>query len=141
MRKTNALQQLIESCLDNERLLRHESGLVDSTRRPTLKRLADERHTAVDELRSLRSRSTRRRGSVSGSWFALLRELRRNVRVALGGRNSGDAVAACRRSMSRAEALYDRAVVLPLPEKTVVLLLQQRNGIRLASVELKAIQF
>jgi hypothetical protein len=140
MRKSNALRKLIDSSRDNERLLRYESGFVDSSRRPTLRRLAAECGATVDQLQSVHRRR-RRRGGVSGSWRELLREFRRNLRVAVGGRNSGDAVAACRRSMSRAEALFDRALALPFPEGTVALLLDRRNRIRLAHAELVAIQF
>ena len=139
MRSSNAIRMLIDSGRDSERTLRHESKFVDSSRRPTLQRLAAECQASVEQLLSLRSR--RRRGGVSGSWLALIRELRRNLRVALGGRNSGDAVAACRRSMSRADALYGRALALPLPAGTASLLLERRKGIRRANDELVAIQF
>jgi hypothetical protein len=139
MRRFNAIQRLIDSSRSSERVLRHESGFVDGSRRSTLIRLADERRAAVEQLRSVRSRRRFRRAGVS--WFALARELWRNLHVALGGRNSGDAVAACRHSMNRAEALYDRALVLGLTETTVALLLQQRNRVRHANVELTAIQF
>jgi uncharacterized protein (TIGR02284 family) len=139
MRSSNVLQTLIESSRDNERMLRHESGFVDTSRRATLTRLADERETTVEQLQAVHRSG--RRGGVSGSWIELLRELRRSLRVALGGRNSGDAVAACRHSMNRAEALYDRAVRLPLSKEMLDLILQQRNRVRHANVELMAIQF
>jgi len=139
MRSANAVQMLIDSGRDNERLLRNESRFVDSSRRPTLRRLAAECGAAVDQLQLLRSR--RGRGGVSGSWLELVRELRRTLRVALGGRNSGDAVAACRRSMNRAEALYERALALPLPAGTVALLVERQKCIRDANAELVAIQF
>lgn len=139
MRSSNAIQTLIDSSRDSERMLRHESGFVDSSRRAILTRLADERGATVEQLQSVHS--GRRRGAMSGSWIELFRELRRSLGVAFGGRNSGDAVAACRRSMHRAEALYDRAVRLPLSKEMMDLLLQQRNRVFHANVELTAIQF
>jgi uncharacterized protein (TIGR02284 family) len=141
MRTSNALQRLIDSGRGNERLLRSESRFVDGSRCATLKRLAAECGATVDKLQSVRGRGRRRRRGASGSWLELLRELWRNLRVAVGGRNSGDSVAVCRRSMSRAEALYDRALTLALPEGTVALLLDRRNHVRLARAELVAIQF
>jgi hypothetical protein len=139
MRTSNALKMLIDSSRGNEHLLRYESDFVDSSRRPTLRRLAAECGTTVDRLLSLRSR--RRRRSAGESWLELLRKVWRSLRVAVGGRNSGDSVAACRRSMHRAEALYDQALMLPLPAGTVALLVDRRKCIRDANAELVAIQF
>ncbi len=139
MRVTNALRQLIRTGSDSERTLRSESRRVDASRARVLVRIADDCGTSVELLRA--AQVGPRRDRVSGSWLELLRELARGALVMAGGPNGGDAVASCRRSMRRVEALYDRAVALHWPEETLALLIEQRRSVQQASADLTAIRF
>jgi hypothetical protein len=139
MGTAKALRKLMDAGHDGARLLRSESKFVDDGRRSVLVRLADQRLASVEQLRGVGGRP----GAVgeSSSWLELLREGGRSLQVAAGGANSGDAVAACRRAMSRLEAAYDRFMSLPWPQATRDLLLEQRQGVAYASDQLVSIQF
>src|SRR5258708_18855715 len=97
MRNSQGLQRLIVGCLDDERTLQYESGLVDPNRNVVLSRLANERARFADRLRTLGEPGAR----ATGSWLGGLRELFRGAWVIAAGRNSGDSIAECRRSRDR----------------------------------------
>jgi hypothetical protein len=137
MRNSKGLQRLIVGCLDDERALDYESGLVDHDRQVVLSRLADERAKFADRLRTLGEPGAR----ATGSWRRRLRELLRGVRVLAGGRNNGDSIAECRRSRDRTEALYDQAVKLQWLPPILPTLFEQRDRIRRSRGELLALQF
>lgn len=103
----STLQKLIRACADDERMLQHESKLVDARRSDTLQRLARERARFLAELAHLDARAPRRS---TGSWVELLREASRDLFVFAMGRNTGDSVASCRRSRARTEKHYDEAL-------------------------------
>ena len=65
----------------------------------------------------------------------------KTVRGALGLSNSGDAVAACRRSCRRTEERFDRALARSWPEPMRATLLEQRALLDDASAALVAIQY
>jgi hypothetical protein len=139
MRTSNALRKLIDSDCDSERMLRHESAFVTDLRWLVLQRLANERHASAQRLRgAYRGRPL---AAGDGSWIELWRELARSVRVAVGGPDGGDAVAACRRAIGRVEALYDRALELSWPRDIRALLLDQLENIRRARRELVQLQY
>jgi hypothetical protein len=139
-RSGRRLERLIGACIDDERTLRHESRFVGPGRRAELLRLAFERQQFADELRIL---SEGRRGGsrAGGSFWERLREFARSLRVVAGGPNSGDAIAACRRSGDRTEAHYARAIAWTWSEHVVPTLLAQRSRMREQHDELLAMQF
>ena len=114
MKTSNVLMKLVRACVDDERTLLHESRFVDARRASTLTRLAREREQFVADLERFGARGPRR---TNGSWAELVREAGRNVWVAAAGRNSGDAIASCRHSLARTEALYDQAMHESLPDE------------------------
>ena len=137
MRNSKGLQRLIIGCLDDERALHYESGIVHHNHRLVLSRLADERVQFADRLRALGEPGAHE----TRSWRGALRELLRAVRVLVGGRNNGDSVAACRRSCARTEALYDQAVKLQWSQPILPTLLEQREHLRRSCGELLGLQF
>ena len=137
MRNSEGLQRLIIGCLDDERALHYESGIVDHNHRLVLSRLADERVQFADRLRVLGEPGA----CETRSWRGALRELLRRVRVLAGGRNKSDSIAACRRSCDRTEALYDQAVKLQWSQSILPTLLEQRDCLRRSRGELLALQF
>ena len=76
----STLRKLILACVDDERLLRHESKLVDVRRAGVLQRLARERAGFVADLDRLEPHAQRR---LTGSWIELLREAGRDVFVSI----------------------------------------------------------
>lgn len=132
------LRGLMRACVDDERTLKHESGLVDDGRAGTLTRLARERMRFVDELEALAQVGGRR---PKGTWAAMVREAARNVWVVAVGKNNGDAIAVCRHSRGRTEALYDEALRLTWPEATSSLLADHRRRLHDETQELNQIQF
>jgi hypothetical protein len=136
---SNRIDGLIAACRDDQRTLTYESRFVDDQRRVVLTRLAAERGEFVERLRD--RRTPRVDSRATGSWKESLREFGRSVRVLAGGANSGDAIAECRRSRSRTEARYERALELKWPGEILPLLLEQVNSIRQAQGELIALQF
>jgi hypothetical protein len=137
MRNSKGLERLIVGCLDDEHTLDYESGIVDAARHLVLARMASERASFAEHLRTLGEPGARE----SVSWSGRLRELARSVRVLMGGCNSGDSILECRRSCDRTEALYDKAVRLQWSQPILPTLLVQRDRIRLSRGELLAIQF
>jgi hypothetical protein len=137
MGNSRGLRRLIGACLDHERTLDHESGLVDDDRRVVLSRLAGERARFVERLQALGEPGVR----ATGSWFGLLRELLRGFWVMAGGPNYGDAIAECRRSRSRTEALYEQAIRRSWSQPILPALIEQRDRIRHERRELLALQF
>lgn len=137
MGNSRGLQQLIGACLDDERTLDHESGLVDDDRRIVLSRLAGERARFAERLQTLGEPGVR----ATATWFGLVRELVRNFRVIAGGPNNGDAIAECRRSRNRTEALYEKAIRRPWSQPILPALIEQRDRIRYQRGELLALQF
>lgn len=137
MDQSKELQRLIVGCLDDERALRYESGLVEGDSRVMLRRLADDRERFADRLRTFgepgdhASVSTRNR----------IRELARSLRVLAGGRHHGDSIAACKRSCDRIEALYTEVMQRQWSQAILPTLTEHRSQIRQARGELRAIQY
>ena len=102
----STLRKLIRACVDDERMLQHESKLVDARRAEALQRLAHERAQFVTDLERLDSAPRR----AAGSWAELLREAGRDAFVLAAGRNTGDSIAVCRRSRARTEKRYEKAL-------------------------------
>ena len=103
----STLQKLIRACIDDERMLQHESKLVDARRAGPLQKLARERAQFAADLGRFESRAPQR---PPGSWAELLREAGRSVFVFTFGRNTGDSIASCRRSRARTEKRYEKAL-------------------------------
>ena len=139
MRTSNALQKLLNADCDGERMLRHESTFVNDLPWLVLQRLANERRASAERLRG--AYRGRRLAAGNGSWMELWRELGRTIRVAVGGPDRGDSVAACRRAVGRVEAIYDRALTLSWPSEIRALLLDQLHDIRRAGRELTQLQY
>ncbi len=137
MHNPKGLRRLIIGCLDDERALHYESSHVDLTRQLVLSRLADERAHFADELRTLADPGVR----ASASWLGRVREWFRMVWVLARGCNSGDAIAVCRRSGSRTEALYSKAIKRQWSEPILPTLLEQRDRIRHSAAELSLLQY
>jgi hypothetical protein len=138
MKTPAAIRRLISACVDDERTLRHERGFVDPTRAAALARMGRERAQFVDDLERLVGPS---RSRATGSWAELFRELGRNLQVLAGGRNNGDAIAACRHSRARTEALYEQAMQRPWQDRMRVVLEGQQRRLEEASAELNRLQF
>lgn len=137
MGNSRGLQQLIGACLDDGRTLDHASGLVDEDRRAVLSRLASERARFAERLQTLGEPGIQ----ATGSWAGMLRELVRSFRVIAGGPNNGDAIAECRRSRSRTEALYEKAIRRPWSQPILPTLMEQRDRLRYERRELLQLQF
>ena len=137
MTTSYALRRLIRACVDDGRTLRHESKLVDQVRAEALMRLAGEREQFVTDLERLAGREQPH----DGSWSELSREVRRNVWVAAAGRNSGDAIASCRHSRARTEAVYDEALQTPWSDEIQRVLAAQRRRLHDEAEELIQLQF
>jgi hypothetical protein len=73
MRNSKGLARLIVGCLDDERTLDYESGIVDAARHLVLMRLASERARFAERLRTLGEPGVRESGSWSGCVRALAR--------------------------------------------------------------------
>jgi hypothetical protein len=137
METTDLLRKLIRACVDDERTLRHESTFVDAPRAETLTRLAHERGQFVSALERLGQHDEPH----DGSWTELSREAGRDLRVTMGGRNSTDAITACRHSRARTEAAYDEALKASWPGEIVRVLTSQRGCLRDETGELDELQF
>jgi hypothetical protein len=135
---SRAMAKLIDVCIDDERMLGHESRVVHGFRGAVLERLAAERTAFVEQLRDLDGVGA---GSHHGSWIGRGREWGRSLRVGVGGPNDGDAVAACRRSNERAEARFDAALDLSWPELTRATLFRQRMRLDIARDALIGIEY
>jgi hypothetical protein len=124
MRSSNAVDKVIEACIDDARMLEHESETVGKRRSQVLHHLASKRAQFVHKLRHVAGRSET--GSRNGSWTELGRELGRSFRLVLGGPSDGDAITACRKSCRRTESRFDAALRLPLPPAVHAVLVEQR---------------
>jgi hypothetical protein len=137
MKPSDVLRKLIRACVDDECTLRHESNFVDGSAREALARLAHEREQFVEDLERLGQWQPPH----DGSWAELSREAGRNIVVTAAGRNNGDAIATCRHSRARTEALYDEALQAPWPDETRRVLEAQRRRLQDALLELSQLQF
>lgn len=137
MAATNIVRKIIRGCVDDARTLRHESKLVDPVRSEALRRLARERDQFVADLERL----AQCKEPHDGSWIELSRELERNIWVAAAGRNNGDAIASCRHSRARTEALYEAVLQASLPDEIHCVLLAQRRRLHDEADELIHLQF
>jgi hypothetical protein len=136
--KTDAvLGKLIRGCVDDECTLRHEFRHVEGRCAETLARLAHEREQFVEQLERLGGPQQPH----EGSWAELTREARRSLWVTAAGRNNGDAIATCRQSRARTEALYDEALQAPWPDETRRLIEAQKQRLHDEAVELDQLQF
>ena len=134
----STLQKLIRACVDDERMLQHESKLVDARRAGALQRLAHERARFVADLDRLESRAPRR---PTGSWVELLREAGRDVFVLAAGRNTSDSIAICRRSRARTEKRYEKALEGPWSDDARRVLAAQQRRLHDEADELVHLQF
>jgi hypothetical protein len=137
MKTSQVLRKLIRACVDDERTLLHERKFVDAERGEALTRLAREREQFVADLERLAGR----RQPHDGSWRELSREVERGVWVAAAGRNVGDAIASCRHSRARTEALYDEALQASWPDEIQCLLAAQRGRLHDEADQLNKLQF
>jgi hypothetical protein len=135
----STLQKLIRACVDDQRMLQHESKLVDTQRADALQRLARERGRFVADLDRLEPHAARRRSI--GSWVELLREAGRDVFVFALGRNTGDSFAICRRSCARTEARYDKALEGSWSDDARHVIAAQRRRLHEEADELVHLQF
>ena len=137
MTPARALRKLIRACVDDEHTLRHESRLVDATRAEALTRLAVEREKFVADL----VRVAECDQPHDGSWSEISREAGRTIWVTAAGRNNGDAIASCRHSRARTEALYDEALQGSWPDAVQRMLAAQRGRLHDEAHELDELQF
>ena len=137
MTPAELLRKLIRACVDDGRTLRHESSFVDSARSKALARLASERRRFATDLERL----ARGEQSHDGSWSELTREALRDLWVAAAGRNNGDAIASCRHSRARTEAVYDEALEVWWPDQIQRVLVAQRRRLHDEAQELNRLQF
>jgi len=134
-----ALGRLINACIDDQRMLAHESRGVGAGRRVVLDRLSDERSELITTLEGLDTEN--QRGARSSSWREDARELFREVRTVLGGPSSGDSVTACLQSNRRTEELFDETLALPWPLAIRSVLVDERARLDDARTALIAIKY
>jgi hypothetical protein len=137
MATSGVLRKLIRACVDDGRTLRNESRFVDPGRLEVLTRLASEREQFATDLERL----AKREQPHDGSWIELTREVERDAWVAAAGGNNGDAIASCRRSRARTEAVYDEALQGSWPDEIQRVLAAQRRRLREEADELNRLQF
>ena len=137
MTTSEVLLKLIRACVDDGRTLRHEAKFVDGARAEALARLVAEREEFAMHLERLAKRELPHDGSFS----ELAREVERDVWVAAAGRNVGDAIASCRRSRARTEAVYDEALATTWPDEIQRVLAAQRCRLQKEADELNQLQF
>jgi hypothetical protein len=135
MRTSPAVAKVIQSCLDDERMLVQKSHGLDPPRAAVLVRLADERRRFAEELERFNGQASRE------SWSSLAREVASKAWMRLAGGNAGDLVAACRRSQQRTELRYERALALALPQALRTALVSQRERVHAAGDELAKIEY
>jgi hypothetical protein len=135
MRTSPVIAKIVQSCLDDERTLVQESKRVDAPRSAVLTRLASERRCFAEELERLNGQGTRE------SWGSLLRERGSNAWARMTGRNTGDAIAVCRRSQSRTEVRYEKALEHELPNEMKAMLSVQLERLVAARDELARIEY
>jgi uncharacterized protein (TIGR02284 family) len=135
MQVRSAIAKVIRACLDDERTLVQRSKLVDAERSELLIRMADERRRFAEELEQFNGQGSRE------SWGTVARELESNLWARVVGRNTGDAVAACRRSQRRTEARYDQVLKLVLPTEVRAALMIQYKHVRAARNELTKVEY
>lgn len=136
MTTSDVLRKLIRACVDDGRTLRHESKFVSDEHAQALARLVGERERFVMDL----ERFAKREQPHDGSWSELSREAERDVWVAAAGRNIGDAIAICRHSRARTEALYDEALEASWPDEIQGVLAAQRRRLHEEADELNKLQ-
>jgi hypothetical protein len=137
MTTSDVLRKLIRGCVDDGRTLRHESKFVDPRHVKALTRLASEREQFATDLERVAKREQPR----DGSWDELAREAERDIWLAAAGANRGDAIASCRRSRARTEALYDEALQGSWPDEIQRVLAAQRRRLHEEADELNQLQF
>jgi hypothetical protein len=137
MRVSNAIGQLINACIDDERMLTHEKRAVGGRRRQVLEQLERERARSIEQLRALSSGTVH---SDHASWIEQGREAARMLRGMVGGPNGGDSVSACLRSCRRTEERFDEALLLPWPDATRTILVEQRARLDDAHAALVAVR-
>jgi len=137
MKTSNGIDQLIGACVDDKRMLEREIAEVGDRARPMLGELAAERGRFVSELRAFSGGAARH----GGSPIELLRELGRRLERAATGPSNTDAVAACRRSLRRTEARYDKALQLSWPDEVRTVLLSQRDRLNQSRDMLISVQY
>jgi hypothetical protein len=137
MKASHVLRKLVRGCVDDERTLRRECKFVDASRTEALTRLAREREQFVVDLERLGKFVQPH----DGSWAERWREWGRSLWVTAAGRNNGDAIAECRRSRARTEALYDQALQTSQPNDITRVLAAQRRQISDETDELTMLQF
>jgi hypothetical protein len=138
VKPADVLRKLISAFVDDERTLLHERNFVDGGHTGTLTRLARKRAQFVVELQQLVGPTQRR---ADGSWSELLREAGRSLKVAVAGRNNGDAIATCRQSSARIEARFDQTMRSPWPDSIRQMMEAQQCCLEDDSAELDQLQF
>jgi hypothetical protein len=137
MKTSPLLRKLIRACVDDERTLRHESQFVDASIAVALRRLAREREHFVADLERVGECQV----PGDGSWGELSREAARALWVAAAGPNKGDALATCRHSRARTEALYDKALQASWPDGIRFVLASQQRCLHDEAADLYQLQF
>ena len=144
MKLSSAVRLLIRACANDVNALRHELGNVDAGRRAVLSRLIGERTAFIDELRRARGDIARSGGYSHPklmTWSEWWRENVRGLKVLAGGLHTGDAVAECRHSRDRTEAVYLRESHLSWGQGMRELLGAHLKSLKGVDAELLGIQF
>lgn len=142
MSPSSALGSVIDACIDDGRMLEHESRSASPRRRDVLHGLAAQRASFVTALMELSGEANLRGRANRPSLKERGRELARSFRGVLGGPSDSDAVAACLRSCRRTESRYEAALgQTTLPTRVRELLVAQRRQLGEDDAALLAIQF
>ena len=135
-----SIEKLIRACVDDERALRRGARNVGAGPRQKLERLASEREQFVDELRTVGT-TLSGRPRATGSWSGFARAITERGWAFAAGPNAGDAIAACRRSQHRTEALFAVALESSWTTGVRAALVEQHRRIADAEGALVAMQY
>jgi len=135
MHLSNTIAKIIESCLDDRKTLLDECRNLDPSQQALLTRLAAEREEFVRQLEQLSP------APAKTSWRESLRLLGTHAFERAAGPNTGDSIAACKRSQARTTAEYEKALELDLPSDVRTVLTSQYERIRVEREELTRLEF
>jgi hypothetical protein len=96
------VENLMQACADDERVLRHGARLLDPVRRQALELLAVKRHDFIESLRK-GGKTTDHPPTVGGSLGGAFRDMMFGAWVFTVGVNTGDTFSSMMRSQERVE--------------------------------------
>jgi hypothetical protein len=134
------VEHLIRACVDDERMLVCAARYVDEARGSALEQLADERLIFIHTL-STSGRTLHHEPRATGSAGGALRVLLLQAWALAAGRNTGDALSACRQSQGRLERVFTSALDREWSHELLDVITGQQHRICAARGRLIGIQY